>query len=79
MSICRKWNEIDEDNIKFCTEVTKKQKEKGWSITELSKRTGIGVSKLYSITKMKVSLKFEDVLRLSKVLDISLDEIFNLN
>ena len=72
------WNQVDEDILKFCKEVDRKRKEKGWTASELSKRTGIELTKICYILKAKRSLRLEDTLILAECLDISLDEIFNL-
>ncbi len=50
--------------------------EKGWTLAEVSERTGIPVSTLSKIETGKMSLNYEKLLRLSQGLDIDITQLF---
>lgn len=50
--------------------------EKGWTLSEVSERTGIPVSTLSKIETGKMSLSYEKLLRLSRGLEIDITELF---
>ena len=50
--------------------------EKGWTLTEVSERTGIPVSTLSKIETGKMSLSYEKLLRLSRGLEIDITQLF---
>jgi DNA-binding Xre family transcriptional regulator len=53
--------------------------ERGWTLAEVSKRTGMPVSTLSKVENGKMSLSYEKLLRLSRGLDIDITRLFAAN
>ncbi|WP_238475451.1 helix-turn-helix domain-containing protein [Sphingomonas cavernae] len=50
--------------------------ERGWTLTDVSKRTGLPVSTLSKVETGKMSLSYEKLLRISAGLDIDITQLF---
>ncbi len=53
--------------------------ERGWTLAEVSKRTGMPVSTLSKVENGKMSLSYDKLLRLSRGLDIDITRLFAAN
>lgn len=62
--------------MKLSQIVHDKRTEKGWSKTELAKRTKISIQFICDIEAGRRMPSFKNAIKLSKVLETSLDEFF---
>ncbi|MCJ8157901.1 helix-turn-helix domain-containing protein [Sphingomonas sp. LaA6.9] len=53
--------------------------KKGWTLSELSNRTGVAVSTLSKVETGKMSLNYEKLLRISNGLDVDITRLFSAN